>query len=327
MEQFYLISIIIPVFNNERYLSKCIDSVIEQTFQNWELIIINDGSTDGSKDIINYYSEIDDRILAFHFDNRGVSRSRNFGIEKAKGEFITFIDSDDYVKPYYLEKLITSIIYNNSDLSVCDVLEVYNDHGRIIKSLDTIKNSVSIVNSQKVLDDLLYHKIKNGYCCAKLFRKSLIKSLFESYSYCEDVLFLVNYLADNELTISVIHESLYVYVKNDNSVTMKKNPDKIIDMLNVSEKIIEESNLNNRISTKAAYALLIDYSFYIFLFSNKVPELKRLYILCKNNIKKYRNKVFLDRHSSIKTKLACFLSIFPDNIIMFIYNHQPHKSL
>jgi len=322
-----LISIILPVYNSEEYLSKCIKSIIEQTYHKWELIVINDGSTDGSKNIIDYYSQIDNRINAFHFDNRGVSCSRNFGIEQALGEFVTFVDSDDYIKPDYLEKLMISITENNSDLSVCDVLEVYKNDSHIIKSFDTIRETVTVVESQRILDDLLYHKIKNGFCCAKAFRKSIIKQLFQSFCYCEDVLFLVNYLAYNDLTISIVHEPLYVYVKNENSVTMKKDPDKIIDMLNVSEKIIDESSTNKKIKLKAAQALIIDYSFYIFLFSRKVMGLEQLSIICKNNIKKYRKKVLFDIHSSLKTKIACILSFFPDFIMMFIYNHQPKKSL
>lgn len=322
-----LVSIILPVYNSEKYLNKCIDSIIAQTYIDWELIVINDGSVDNSKDIINEYQKKDKRIKAFHFDNRGVSTSRNYGISVSSGEYITFIDSDDYVEPDYLKELLNSIYENDSDLSVCDVIEEYKGNRHIIKSLDTINNSIFLVDSQKVLDDILYHKIKNGYCCAKLFKKSKIKHLFQLYSYCEDVLFLVYYLAENEINVSYVHKPLYIYYKNDNSVTMKKESYKIKDMLNVSERIISDSLEHNRIKTKAAHALLIDYSFYILLFSIKNEELSSLYNLCKSNIKRHRKSVLLDKESSFKTKTACLLSYFPDKLLYFVYNHQPRKSL
>jgi len=322
-----LVSIILPVYNSEKFLNKCIESIICQTYINWELIIINDGSIDNSKIIINEYEKKDNRIKAFHLENRGVSASRNFGISVSSGEFITFIDSDDYVEPEYLNSLVESICENDCDLSVCDAIEEYKGKRRIIKSLDTIKNSIYYVDSQKVLNDLLYHKIKNGYCCAKLFKKIKIKNLFQNYRYCEDVLFLVNYLADNEVNISYVHKPLYIYNKNDGSVTMKKEADKITDMLNVGERIIEKSIDDKKIKTNAAHALLIDYSFYIFLYSMEIEELSGLYNICKSNIIKYRKSVFLDKESSIKTKIACFLSLFPDKLMYFVYNHQPKKSL
>ena len=101
------------------------------------------------------------------------------------------------------------------------------------------------------------------------------------------VLFLVNNLSYDNYTINVVHEPLYIYVRNENSVTMKKNPNKIIDMLKVAEKIIDESLTNEFIRKKSAQALLIDYSFYIFLYSKEFENLYSLYDICKKNIKKY----------------------------------------
>ena len=322
-----LVSIIVPVYNSEKYLSKCLESIIEQTYPLWELIIVNDGSTDNSEEIIRNYKIKDNRIKSFYFDNRGVAASRNFGISQAKGEYITFIDSDDYVKTDYLEKLVYGIENYNCDISSCDVLEIYKDNNRVIKSFDTVKDKEIVVNSKRILNDLLYHKIKNGYSCAKLFKKITIKKLFQKYSYCEDVLFLIENLSLDNYMIYVVHEPLYIYVRNEGSVTMTKSPDKILDMIKVAEKVIEESNLNNNINIKSAMALLIDYSFYIFFHSNDNVELKSLYYICKGNIKKYRKSVLFDINSSIKTKVACIFSFFPDGFITFLYNIQPNKSL
>lgn len=322
-----LVSIIVPVYNSEKYLSKCIESIINQTYFLWELILVNDGSTDNSEEIIRRYKNLDKRIKSFYFDNRGVAASRNFGINQAQGEYITFIDSDDYVESEYLEKLVYGIEKYNCDLSSCDLTEVYKDDVRIIKSLNTVKKTEFVVDSIRIINDLLYHKIKNGYSCAKLWKKSIIKQLFQNYCYCEDVLFLVNNLSKDDYKIYVVHEPLYVYVRNENSVTMIKNPKKIIDMLNVADKIIKESELSEMMNIKSAEALLIDYSFYILLHSRDNEELKRLYNICKQNIRKYRKSVLFDFNSSIKTKIACILSFFPDGFLTFVYNLQPNKSL
>ncbi len=322
-----MVSIIIPVYNSEKYISKCIESILCQIYSDWELIIIDDGSTDQSYKIINEYVKKDTRINVYHFENRGVASSRNTGIGLSKGEYITFIDSDDYVEPEYLNKLVEGLAKYNCDISSCDVLEIYNGKHQIIKSLDTVKNHETVVGSKKIVNDILYHKIKNGYSCAKLWKKSVIKHLFQDYSYCEDVLFVVNNLIESDYKINVVHEPLYVYIRNENSVTMKKNPEKIIDMLNVSEKLIDESETNSYYKKKAAQALLIDYSFYIFLYSKENNELLSLYDKCKRNIKKYRISVLFDLDSSIRTKGACILSFFPDGLITFLYNHQSNKSL
>ena len=127
-----MVSIILPVYNSEKYIHKCINSILNQIYANWELIVIDDGSSDNSFNIIKEFADMDKRINLHHFENRGVAASRNTGIMLAKGEYITFIDSDDYVTPDYLDKLVNGIEMYDCDISSCDVLEVYNGNNRII---------------------------------------------------------------------------------------------------------------------------------------------------------------------------------------------------
>ena len=105
------ISIIVPVYNIKEYLPSCLDSIIAQSFTDFELILIDDGSSDGSGDICEYYSLLDNRIRVYHKTNEGVSKARNFGIEIAEGEWIAFIDGDDYIVPEYLEALLNSLVF------------------------------------------------------------------------------------------------------------------------------------------------------------------------------------------------------------------------
>ena len=114
-----LISIIVPVYNVEKYLNRCIDSLISQTYQNIEIILVDDGSTDSSSEIVDGYLKKDNRIKVFHKDNGGLSDARNKGIEISKGKYLSFVDSDDYVTNTYIETLYNTIIEYEADISIC----------------------------------------------------------------------------------------------------------------------------------------------------------------------------------------------------------------
>ena len=122
-----MISIIIPIYNVEKYLEKCLDSILNQTYKNLEIILIDDGSTDNSPNICNSYCEKDKRIKIIHKNNEGVSSARNKGIELSKGKYIVFIDSDDYVSNEHIEVLYDCIISNNVDLVISNLIDISED--------------------------------------------------------------------------------------------------------------------------------------------------------------------------------------------------------
>lgn len=113
-----LISVIVPVYNVEEYLKQCLDSILEQTFSNYEVILVNDGSTDSSGLICQEYAEKDSRIRYFEKENGGLSDARNYGIEQAQGEYLTFVDSDDFLDKMHLNVLYTALVNNNVDISI-----------------------------------------------------------------------------------------------------------------------------------------------------------------------------------------------------------------
>ena len=122
-----LISIIVPIYNSSEYIQRCIDSILSQTLTNFELILINDGSTDNSIDVLKEYESKDSRIIVINKKNEGVSIARNTGIEMAKGEYIMFCDSDDYVHPQWCELLVDAIEKNIDSFVVCSYRKVNND--------------------------------------------------------------------------------------------------------------------------------------------------------------------------------------------------------
>ena len=127
------VSIIVPVYNTERFLNRCIDSVLAQTYSDWELLLVDDGSTDSSGSICDEYATQDSRIRVFHKENGGVSSARNLGLDYARGEWITFVDSDDYIAPDMIEKLYETQKRNNADITVCGYRWV-DKEGKNLKS-------------------------------------------------------------------------------------------------------------------------------------------------------------------------------------------------
>ena len=126
-----LISIIVPVFNTEKYLDKCIQSILGQTYSNIELLLIDDGSTDSSGAICDKYVTQDSRVRVFHKPNEGVSIARNWGLDNAKGEWITFVDSDDWIDTDMYEKMYNAVMQNKADMVSCDLLMEHKDYSRI----------------------------------------------------------------------------------------------------------------------------------------------------------------------------------------------------
>ena len=135
-----MISIVVPVYNSQDYLENCLDSIRTQSFQDWECIVVDDGSTDGSGAIIDSFVIKDARFVSVYKNNGGVSSARNVGIARSRGDFIAFIDSDDWIDSRYLEKLNNAILSGKIDLSICGYHKVKQNE--IIHSLFT-KNSVS----------------------------------------------------------------------------------------------------------------------------------------------------------------------------------------
>ena len=168
-----LISIIIPVYNVEKYIANCLESVINQTYNNIEIIIINDGSTDNSQSIINEYSKKDTRIKKFIKENGGLSDARNYGLDKANGTYVTFIDSDDSITTDYVEYLYNLIKMNDAEMSIASIKVVANK-----KELDYGQNYKNKILSQK--ETLRRMVTEEGFTVgawAKLYKKNLFDNI------------------------------------------------------------------------------------------------------------------------------------------------------
>ena len=205
-----MVSIIVPIYNTERYLSKCLESIRTQTYLDVEVIMVDDGSTDGSKNVANGYAERDNRFRLFSQENAGVSAARNHGLDVAEGDYILFVDSDDWLEPNMIETLVRNMADYCVDISCCQY-----DRGKMF-----LGSAMEVWNQDKVLREFLIHKQINGSLVNKLFTREMIGDirLDESIKYGEDALFLwKNLLTVNSVVIS--DEVLYHVTLHDDSAS------------------------------------------------------------------------------------------------------------
>lgn len=212
------ISVIIPVFNVENYLGKCLDSVLDQTFNDFEVILINDGSTDGSAAICEEYSRQNERIYYISQENQGLGRTRNIGVDAAHGKYILFVDSDDYIARNMMEILYNNILSSGADIATCGLYNVYK--AKCIPQYGEIERfTCDNVEAFRLL--LVGEKIP-GSSCNKLFKKEILQQVrYPEGILYEDVAFHTS-LMQIVKTVHVDTTPLYYYVHRENSITTEK---------------------------------------------------------------------------------------------------------
>lgn len=197
MENTPLISIITPVYNVEAFLPQCLDSILNQTFQNWELILINDGSTDRSGVICDEYACKDDRIKVVHKANTGQADSRNLGLSMANASFIGFVDSDDWIEKDMYEQLYKLITESQADISICSYFLDYVD--KSVAAYDD--KDLEIYSREEALDLILMDQKFKSYPWDKLFRKEMLTDLFPTSFYYEDYATVFKWIANAEKVV------------------------------------------------------------------------------------------------------------------------------
>ena len=214
-----MFSIIVPVYNVEKYLDKCLASILEQTFKDFECIIIDDGSPDNSNIIIDKYVKLDQRFKVIHQKNMGLSAARNAGLDIAKGDYIVFVDSDDYIANDYLEKFAAKIASTNAEIVVCGLTEVFKDYEKSI----VFEDESTEVIKQNILAD-----VWPSYAWNKCYKKSLFANIrFPVGKIFEDILTIPE-VCLYARKIVCIPDKLYYYNRhNENSITANLSSEKM----------------------------------------------------------------------------------------------------
>lgn len=251
-----LISILVPVYNVEQYLDRCVESIIAQTYSNLQIILVDDGSTDKSGVICDLWEKKDPRIEVIHKLNGGLTSSRKAGFDIAKGEYISFVDSDDFLEKTYVEDLYNNLVQNNSDISICGYFLDDKDSRPI-----NIKANKSMYKKEAFVKELVLPEIcalKNdktklpSFIWMRMFKKTVIDDkcfVSEREFFTEDLFFNLESYKNCE-KVSVICKPLYHYCMNSNSLTHIYRKDKCQMEIQRLNRIIEELKDYNALDEK-----------------------------------------------------------------------------
>lgn len=243
-ENMPLISVIVPVYKVEPYLARCIRSITSQTCKNLEILLVDDGSPDKCGEICEAFAQNDSRIRVYHKENGGLSDARNFGVERASGEYIAFIDSDDYVAPNYIEYLLNLLNKYNADIACCCMTETYEDTADY-RTNDEIPNEKLLTGKEacRELFGALYMVLVTAW--GKLYRSDIVKKYpFPVGKIHEDEATTCKYYYEAD-RVAVGNKCLYAYYQNPTSIMNTEgnflNPDKIWSLEHRAE-FFEEHN-------------------------------------------------------------------------------------
>ena len=227
-----LISVIVPVYNVEQYLEKCVNSIINQTYKNLEIILVDDGATDSSGNMCDELARSDNRIKVYHKENGGLSDARNYGVERATGDYIGFVDSDDYIDSEMYEKLYEAIKKENVDVAECSLKVIYP--GKI--ELFTDEKYYKVLGKTEYLEEYLTIKKIFGSVWTKLIKSDVAKKLvFPKGKLYEDTYYAYDLIEKVDRYV-IMNNPYYNYLMREKSITNAKFNPRILDLIEIVEK-------------------------------------------------------------------------------------------
>lgn len=289
------ISIIVPVYNTEHKIKKCINSIVNQEYKNIEIIIVNDGSTDNSLKICNEMANIDSRIMIINQDNLGVSAARNIALKKVTGNYVIFVDSDDYLEENSIQNIVNSL--EDYDIVSFGYRYIYE-----CKKINVdFKYNDRILNQDEAIKLLLLNKIFIGALWNKVFKRECIEKLLfdEDIKIGEDLLFQYNALK-NSTKIKIVNKIVYNYVIYDENTSNKSNYKKWLQFENVTKYVLDDICKTKPKLKKYAISKYVNSNLYLL---NKLPSDSKELVRCENNIKKYALQYNLFFRNKFKNKI------------------------
>lgn len=305
-----LISIIIPVFNAEKYLQRCLTSVLEQTHKQFEVILVDDGSTDNSKEMYAAFVKQYKNFKSYYQNNSGPSTARNYGLTKAKGTYIAFVDADDYIEKGYLSELLEQMLVNHTDLSCCGYYELSNIYKNPLPINDFSQGDIGVISKEKYICSLFYGTA--GVLWGKLFKNEIIKTKGIRFNpevkMSEDLIFNLEYAFCTErIAVSTKHNYYYNRL-NENAISANQNIHyiKYIKITNNSiEQLLNKNNFKSiaipQLLAERTWRLtkLIGTQTALSYLSLKVKKRKIKQLITegyiKNNLKKITEKKILNK--------------------------------
>ncbi|MCM1216734.1 MAG: glycosyltransferase [Lachnospiraceae bacterium] len=299
-----IVSVIVPVYNVMAYLKRCIDSIRKQTYGQLEILLVDDGSTDGSERVCDEYADLDRRIRVIHKQNGGLSDARNAGIEAATGQYIAFIDSDDFVSNLFVEVMLNALQDNQADMSMIKKEVPFWDGEQLEDSVPLLREMnedirISILNPHDALERMFYRDINTGAPFKFLKREILGDIRFPVGWLYEDVATTYKMLQSSR-RIAVVEAPLYAYRKRADSIIRQKYDSRKLTMLSVMEQVEKDILSYDPTLKKAFYARKFSSMCTVFL---QIPEReKESRELFWNRIKESRMMVLFDLSPYLRRK-------------------------
>lgn len=292
-----LVSVIIPVYNVSKYLRRCLESVILQTYTNLEIILIDDGSTDNSGKLCDNYAQKDNRMVVIHKENGGLSDARNVGISNAHGSYITFVDSDDYIHASFIEQLVDIAIANRVQLVIGNYLKFVKDIDlkNQNKKFEINEKSVELFSSREAKLNMLYRKKLSLYAPGKLYEKSLFETVrFPKDKSYEDVPTLWN-IVNNVDKVVYVDFVLYFYRQRKGSIVNNIYSHRKMDLVYFAMQILDEVKTDDELF-KAAVSIYFFSLADIYAQVDKKHKEDRFFL--EKELKKCAKFVWLDKNNS-----------------------------
>ena len=298
------ISVIVPVYNVEAYLERCVESILQQTYANFELILINDGSADSSGQICDYLASQYENIKVYHIENAGVSNARNMGIQLATGAWITFIDSDDFVTQDYLATLASAVEGENIGFVIAPLHHIKNG---IVTDLPPHSGKTELWSTEETMKELLMTTRTSFFPVAKLFKRDLLadEKFNTHYHLAEDALFLTELLLKTRCSCVFIDKPVYYYDHREGSATTSVNR-YVFDTIEVYKQIIAQvsqafPNLKYELINRECWSYITVYDKIIFTSREEYQKEKAE---LRNWIVQYRREIWKDAYFTTFRKVA-----------------------
>lgn len=300
-----IISVIVPVYNVEKYLYKCIDSILGQTYKELEIILVDDGSTDNSGVICDKYEKKDNRIKVIHKKNGGLSDARNCGLDNAIGEYIAFLDSDDWVDFKYIEILYENLRDYNADISICNFRRVHDE-----KELLNNHNNIILYNNIEALQQIYTNKsVQAIVAWNKLYKKSIFKkNRFPKGKIHEDEYLIPILLYETKKIVYTDRELIY-YRKTLNSIMNTKFNVKRLDYLYVlreRNKFFKENNLSELYQKGIQTEIQKNIEYYYNVNESIIDNKYEIMLELKRNLKNVVKNIDFNLPFNIKMKIIVF---------------------
>ena len=305
------ISVIVPVYNVEDYLKECINSILNQNYKNYEIIIVDDGSTDDCSKICDEYKN--SNVKVYHKLNGGLSDARNYGIKKASGDYLVFVDSDDVLCKNMLKELFCMVSESGADIGIVDLAHFYGNNQCNFEKND----KVYIYNNEEAICEMLYQKSFLVSACGKIFKKDLFNDIeFPVGKIFEDSAIMYK-LFDKSNKIIYNPSKLYGYRHRSDSITTSKFSKKDLDILTISNEIEEYFNNRSLSLKKAAKAYKFNSNLRIFLNASDKFESEKL--KSERYLKENADELLNDKNIRKKLKISIIIFKISKRMLKKLY--------